>query len=240
MSGTAGLHATPVIHPALTPVEILRTADRARGNHEGISWTVSVTALEDGKEEKRTISVQARGFDMLAETRAPANQKGQKLLLVKRNMWFHKPGISKPVPVSLRQKLMGRAANGDIAATNYAEDFDIESVTESELDGTPCYQFELVANSKKTTYARIRYWITRENLVGIRADYYTKNGDKRIKTARLEYDNTVDIDGAAQPFISSMTIAEELTSQTRTVLEFSDPTLGVIPDRAFNVNLLGR
>ena len=37
-------------------------------------------------------------FDFLAVYTAPPRQRDAKLLMVNRNMWFHRPGLSKPVP----------------------------------------------------------------------------------------------------------------------------------------------
>jgi ABC-type oligopeptide transport system ATPase subunit len=113
--------------PAVTPYEILKECDEARGNLGGITWTVFVEALERGRKNAHRILVKSSGFNVVAETLMPPRRKGQLLILVKGNMWFYKPDLSKPVPVSQRQKRLGLAANGDIASTNYAEDYDILS-----------------------------------------------------------------------------------------------------------------
>ena len=102
----------------MSPKEMLQKADEARGNAEGIQWDISIDSIEGGREQHRTLRVNARGYNSLADTLSPANVKGQKLLMQDRNMWFAKPGLSKAVPISPRQKLMGGAANGDIASTN--------------------------------------------------------------------------------------------------------------------------
>ncbi len=114
----------PAAH-AMTPEEILKKSDEARGNADGIEWEIAMHSIESGREQERTIKVSARNFNSLADFLAPANVKGQKMLMIDRNMWFAKPGLSKPVPISPRQKLLGGAANGDIASTNYAGDYKI-------------------------------------------------------------------------------------------------------------------
>lgn len=76
-----------------------------------------------------------------------------------RNMWFVKPGLRKPVPISPRQKLSGGAANGDIASTNYAGDYKAQYVSDERVGETDCYLFDLLSNTRKATYYRIRYWI---------------------------------------------------------------------------------
>lgn len=219
---------------------ILASCDAARGNLAGVQWNVDVTETSENHTDSRSLLVKARGFDMVAETLSPARQKGHKLLLVQNNMWFYKPGLSKPVPISLRQKLTGQAANGDIASTNYAEDYDIISVNNAEQNGEPCYLFKLKAASRSATYENIDYWVSKERSVGIRADYYTSSGKKRLKTSEMKYENTVSTEGKTSPFISEMIIQDTLTSNSKTTLNFTEPKLGEISNRTFNINSLTR
>ena len=153
-------------------------------------------------------------------------------------MWFYKPDLSKPVPVSQRQKLMGRAANGDIASTNYAEDYDVLETSDGEHEGEACTVFSLEAKTNRSTYNRIRYWVSKERLLGIKAEYYTASGKKLIKSATMTFDNEIDTPEGKRPFISEMEIADELMSRDRTTLAFSDPELKPIPHHVFNINLL--
>lgn len=224
----------------LSTREILKRCDQARGNLEGVRWTVSVAEMDGHEESLREIHVQAKGFDMLAETLSPPRQKGHKLLQVKNNMFFYKPGLSKPVPVSLRQKLAGKAANGDIASTNYAEDYVVVAVEEGAHQGKPCFVYELEAQVRSVTYARIRYWVCKERFVGLRADYFTASGEKQIKTAEMDYAHRVDSGDGARWFISEMMIRDTLASTAVTRLSFSEPELGEVPARVFNVNAMAR
>jgi len=94
----------------LSTEEILKKADEARGNLKGVQWEVSVVSKEKERTTEMVFFVQARGFDVLATSLFPAKDKGNKILLVSGNMWFHRPGLSKPVPISQRQKLVGMAS----------------------------------------------------------------------------------------------------------------------------------
>ena len=129
---------------------ILRRADRARGNERGVTWNVTVTSCEREKEETLKFNISSRGFDLLAVYTAPPRQRNARLLMVNRNMWFHRPGLSKPVPISQRQRLLGKAAYGDLAATNYAEEYDATLLSEEELDGEWCLVFDLKAKLLKS------------------------------------------------------------------------------------------
>ena len=224
---------------ALSTTDILRKADRARGNLEGVTWEVAVESVQKNRTDNLSFDVKARGFDILGENRAPAKYKGNKLLMLKGNMWFYKPGLRKPVPISRRQRLLGNAAYGDIASTNYAEDYEATHVTDEAVDGEDCYVFDLKSTNKNTTYDRIKYWVSKARRVGVKAEYFTVSG-KIFKSSVMRYENRVNIDGKQRPFISKITIYDELMSADITTLDLADPNFEKLPDYIFNLNLLRR
>ncbi len=223
----------------LSPKDMLRKADEARGNAEGIQWEISIDSIERGRDQHRTMRVNARGYNSLADTLAPANLKGQKLLMQDRNMWFAKPGLSKAVPISPRQKLIGGAANGDIASTNYAGDYNIIHTAEGNLSGEACLIMDLKAVDSRATYDRIKYWISKEHLVGLKAEFYTVSG-KMFKTATFEYKNSVTINEKPREFISKMVITSAIIKEDVTTMNYSKPEFKKVSDATFNLNLLTR
>lgn len=229
----------PSVFAEISPREILAHADRSRGNVEGIEWSIHIKSIEKGRTQERTLLVSARGVNSLAEYTDPPKVKGQKILMIDRNMWFVKPGLSKPVPISPRQKLMGGAANGDIASTNYAGDYEAESMTEDIVNNESCYILDLKATNKKATYDRIRYWVSKDRLVGVKADFFTVSG-KRFKSASFEYDNSFLIDGEAKPFVSRMIITDAVIKENITTMTYGEVTIKKIPNSVFNLNLLMR
>jgi hypothetical protein len=181
--------------------------------------------------------VTARTFNSLAEFLAPANVRGQKILMLDRNMWFVKPGLSKAVPISPRQKLIGGAANGDIASTNYAGDYKVVHTAEDTFNGEQCYVFDLEAVDKKATYDRIKYWISKERLAGVKAEFYTVSG-KLFKTATFEYENSMNIDNTPRPFISKMVITSAVIKEDVTTMRYRKIVFKRVSDSTFNLNLL--
>jgi outer membrane lipoprotein-sorting protein len=228
--------ASPV-RAQMSPKEMLQKADEARGNAEGIQWEIAIDSIEGGREQHRTMRVNARGYNSLADTLAPANVKGQKLLMQDRNMWFAKPGLSKAVPISPRQKLMGGAANGDIASTNYSGDYKITSTAESKVGGEACLIMDLQAVDSRATYDRIKYWISKERLVGLKAEFYTVSG-KMFKTATFEYKNNIAINEKPREFISKMIITSAIIKEDVTTMHYHKPVLKKVSDATFNLNLL--
>ena len=221
----------------MSPTEILRRSDEARGNLEGVKWKLDIHSMERGREQERALEVKAKGYNFLAIMTSPAKVKGQMLLMVDYNMWFAKPGVKKPVPVSPRQKLLGGAAYGDIAATNYSGDYEATPLPDDMFEGELCYVFDLKAVTKKATYDQIKYWISKQRLVGVKSQFFTVSG-KMFKTATFQYENKIKVDEKQQPFISKMTIVDGLVDTDVTTMKFSEPLLTKIPDSTFNINFL--
>jgi len=222
-------------------VMLLRFADRARGNLDGIRWNVTINTTENGRQIESSYDVRARGYNVLAEQTAPRKNKGSLMLVNQGNMWFYKPGISKPVPISRRQRLTGSVSNGDIATTNYAEDYDATFLPEEEVEGELCYMLNLQAKPKHDcTYDRIVLAISKERIVGIKADYYTISG-KLFKSSTMQYDHTIPAeDNGRWPFVSKILFTSAIATEEAASLTFSAPELVAIPAGIFDVNRLAR
>jgi hypothetical protein len=223
----------------VTPKEILEKADEARGNVEGVEWTIKIESIERGRKQVRTLIIKARDFNSLAEFTSPPKVKGRKLLMIDRNMWFVKPGLRKPVPISPRQKLIGGASNGDIASTNYAGDYKVTNASEAVFNEEPCYLYDLAATNRKATYDRIKYWISKKRLVGVKADFFTVSG-KMFKSATFEYDNSIMVEDRPRSFVSKMVIRNAVIKEDITTMIYSKVKIKRIPDSTFNLNLLVR
>lgn len=221
----------------LTPKEILHRTDESRGNLEGVKWKLQIISVESDRKQNRKLNVKARGHEFFAILKAPPKVRGQILLNINRNMWFTSPSVRKPVPVSPRQKLVGGASYGDIASTNYSEDYDPTSLEEESVNGEQCYVFDLKANNKDVTYDRIKYWVSKERMVGVKAEYFTVSG-KKFKSATFEYNHEIVVNDNPRPFVSKITIVDSFLKGNITTMIFSEPILGKIPDSAFDLNLL--
>jgi len=199
---------------------ILKDSDQARGGGlPGIVWEIKLQSRDgERNDEPQRILVKAVDDSSIAETQEPVRFKGSKILQVERNMWMTRPGLSKPIPISPRQRMSGQASNGDIAATNYAGDYDAQLGATENVDSDPCYVLDLSAKHKRATYDKIRYWVSVKRVVGIKAEFYSVSG-KLLKTARFEYGNTIEHDGKHIPFISRMIIRDALID-AETVMEF--------------------
>jgi outer membrane lipoprotein-sorting protein len=216
-------------------VEILGAADRSRGNSGGLEWQIT---LEEGgekaDEETNVMIVKSKMENSMAFFLEPRSSKGQKMVMKQRNMWFIKPGVSKPVSISPRQKLMGGASNADIASTNYAGDYDAVLLSTEEVNGVPCYVFDLTGKTKSVTYDKIKYWVSTDRNLGLKAEFYSVSG-KLLKTAFFQYEQTVEIDGKSIPFVSEMRIVDSVQADTETIMTYEDVKVKKIPSSEFSL-----
>jgi hypothetical protein len=220
--------------------EILRQADQARGNLNGIIWNIKITTNENGSLETRGLTVKVKKNNTLARFTSPAAMNDRLVLMKDRNMWFIRSGLKKPVSLSPRQKLLGDAANGDIASTNYVEDYEAALLGEETFKSEACYVLDLKAINKNVTYDRIKYWVSKDRRAGVRAEFYTLSG-KLFKTADFKYDNRVKINGQEEaPFVSELVIHDAIQQDRTTTMNYSNIRVEDIPDSAFNLNLLVR
>lgn len=217
---------------------LLRHSDQARGGGlPGIVWEIKLMSRDGTKvEEPQRLLIKAVDESSVADTLEPLRFKGSKLLQVDHNMWLTRPGLSKPIPISPRQRLSGQASNGDIAATNYAADYDAVSADAESVDGEPCYVLDLTAKQKRVTYDRIRYWISARREVGVKAEFYSVSG-KLLKTARFEYGNVIEHEGKRIPFVSKMTIRDALID-AETTMEFGTVKVKKIAPAEFDLGQL--
>jgi len=217
---------------------ILAASDQARGGAlPGIVWEIKLISRDGAKvEEPQRLAIKAINQSSVATTLEPIRFKGARLLQLDHAMWLTKPGLSKPIPISARQRMSGQASNGDIAATNYAADYVANISSTAMLDGELCYVLELTAKTKRSTYDRIRYWVSVKRGVGINAEFYSLSG-KLLKSARFSYDNVIRYEGKIIPFISKMTITDALIN-AETTMEFSDVKVQKLSASEFDLGQL--
>lgn len=220
--------------------DILKYSDRARGNFDGLIWDVTIRSNDDEIGESRGMTVKFKGSKSLARFTSPPNMNDRMVLMVDQNMWFIRSGLKKPVSLSPRQRLLGDAANGDIASTNYAADYSAVLLEDETLHNEPCYVLNLKAATKNVTYDSIKYWVSKERKVGVKAEFYTVSG-KLLKIADFKYNNRVKINDQEEvPFVSELIIRDAIQQSRITTMTYSNVKVQPISDSQFNLNVLIR
>jgi outer membrane lipoprotein-sorting protein len=220
--------------------DLLKASDQGRGGvKEGLSWTTKIDTTEDGENSVREFKVKAKEHDAYVEALTPARNKGEVFLFNDRNMWFFKPSLKKPVAISSRQKLTGQAANGDIASTHYARDYNATLEKTDTLNGEKVHVLLLKAKSDNMTYDQIRYWVTDKEKLAKRAEFLTLQG-VTFKIGEIEYGNKISIEGKQIPFVSKLSITDAKFKENRSIITYQNPQIEDHSKSLFNVNRMSR
>jgi outer membrane lipoprotein-sorting protein len=221
--------------------DLLKASDRSRGSiKSGLIWDATVVSVEGGRSNERSFKIQALGNDAYVEANRPQRNKGEVYIFNDRNMWFFKPSLKRPVSISARQRLVGQAANGDIASTHYARDYSaVIEKTETDPQLGKIHILMLTAKSKNLTYDKIRYWISDKTRLAVRAEFLTIQG-KPLKIGTLKYDNILEVDGERIPFVSELTIRDAKNLDDQSTISYANVKLGNVNSNIFNVNNLTR
>ncbi len=228
--------------PVKTPPadKLLQLSDRARGSiQSGVSWDAELISVEEGESSSRKFNVKVLGNNALVEITEPARNMGEKFLFNDLIMWFHKPSLKKPVSVSSRQRNSGQAANGDIANTRYARDYNGKVIGRDKVNGEDTWVLMLDAKSKNVTYDKIKYWISAKSGLGVKAEFLTLQG-KPFKKAVFKYQNVIVSKGKKLPFVSEMLITDAEFPENKSTMIYKTPKEENLTDAMFNVNFLSR
>jgi hypothetical protein len=219
-------------------LDLIRQSDRSRGGSEkGLTWTAEVESEEDGEKTTRTYSIKAKKSEALVETLTPVKNKGELMLFNEQSLWFYRNGLRKPVTLSKRQKLTGQTANGDIAATDYAANYSATLEGEDLINGEKATRLFLKSKNSTTTYDQIRYWISKDRKVALKAEFLTLQGEI-FKTAHFTYGNELQVDGRKIPFVSEMKIVDGNFKENVSLIRYREPKSKELPSSTFNVNQL--
>ena len=144
---------------------IVEEADRIRFPAEGFQVDVAiVTTSKDQAPEERRYRVLSKGNDRtIVMVTAPADERGQILLMREHDLWVFLPNVSQPVRLSLAQRLTGQVANGDLARANFTGDYNPKLLRIDTIDGVKYHVLELTAVDNSVTYRRVLYWVRESN-----------------------------------------------------------------------------
>lgn len=212
--------------------EIVKKADLKRGlGNVSHSFVVTITSQDD-KKEAFNVSFKDANDSLTVQTE-PERARGRKLLMKEYDIWLYTPNIKKPIRISLEQKLTGEVANGDIAKTNYAEDYNATILASGKINNEDVYKLELKAKNKKVTYSKIEYFVSKKEFNPISATFFAMSG-KPLKSAK--FSEFKKIQGMSRA--TKMVIQDFLQKDKSSTLVFSEHKIQNFPDSLFNKDRL--
>lgn len=212
--------------------EIVKKADLKRGlGNVSHSFNVTVTDQENKKE---LFHVSFKDVNnSLTEQMEPERARGRKLLMRDYDIWLFTPNIKKALRISLEQKLTGQVSNGDIARTNYAEDYEAVLISPEKSDATEIYRLDLKAKNNKVTYGKIEYLVSKKDFGPIEATFFALSG-KPLKHAKFsDFKSILGISRSTK-----MVIQDYLQKDKISTLVFADHKAEKFSESLFNKDRL--
>lgn len=215
---------------SLSGDEIVKKADNMRLMKADVSFSVEITDLKGTTTQKTQYRVFSKGSKLSrVETVFPERQAGRKLLMTDDGLWLFTPDIKRPTRVSMQQRLTGEVANGDIARTNFGDDYQAILKNEVKLNDRPAYLLELKKKRDEVTYSTIDYWVAKKNFAPIRAVFKT-DGGKVLKMAEYKLPKTY----LNQMMITKIEISGVLNKNQKSILIFKNYKKEKLDESFFN------
>lgn len=204
--------------------EIVKKADLKRGlGNVSHSFNVTITDQDEKIEVYHVLFKDINSS--LTEQTEPARAKGRKILMKDYDIWLFTPNIKKALRISLEQKLTGQVSNGDIARTNYAEDYEA-TIIKSDTNN---YFLNLKAKNNKVTYGKIEYLVSKKDFNPLEATFFAVSG-KSLKKA--VFSDFKLIHGLSRT--TKMTIQDYLQKNKTSTMVFSDYKFEKFNEGQFN------
>jgi outer membrane lipoprotein-sorting protein len=224
------LSALPVVAVAAPGAQaILAASDAIRNPGKPFSLAVTLIEYRNGRQtDTSTLALYAKAaavggqFRSLLRFAAPPRDAGKLMLKNGNDLWLYDPSSKASIRLSPQQRLLGQAANGDVATVDLAKDYHAqlageEDVQDGERQPRHCYKLMLAAAAPDVTYHHIEMWIDTASSRPVKAKFYTES-DRLLKTAYYRHyepqlgaerpTETVIIDGLDPNWITVMRYTE--------------------------------
>ncbi|SDT97265.1 outer membrane lipoprotein-sorting protein [Desulfobacula phenolica] len=224
---------TPVVSETITAQTILQHTDEIRNPRTDYRVTAKITSKKPRKKDKTAIyEILIKGQDKtIIKTLKPEIDRGTSLLMLKYDLWVFLQTVSKPLRISLQQRLFGEAANGDIARVNFSGDYDPELLDIVTIKEKPFYFLELTAKNEKVTYHKIKLWVMKDTYYPVKGEFYAFSG-KLLKTCY--YTNYKKVLDKMRP--TRLVLDNPLVKGQRTIIDYYDMRRDTFSDKIFTKN----
>jgi outer membrane lipoprotein-sorting protein len=229
--------AAPSWAAVLDPQQLLAASDAIRNPPKSFSISVTLTEYRKGQEtDSSTLGVYSRPdpnggqYKTLIHFVAPQRDANKLMLKNGNDLWFYDPSNLASIRISPEQRLLGQAANGDVATVNLAQDYRAtskgeEDVTDGDRQKRHCQVLDLAAAAGDVTYHRIEMWLDAESMRPVKARFYSES-DRLLKTAF--YRRYTPQLGVERP--TETVIIDGLDPSWVTVMRFSDYAWRNVPE----------
>jgi Outer membrane lipoprotein-sorting protein len=104
---------------------------------------------------------------------APASQKNFALLRDQDVFWQRFAATNKVVKTSATANSRGgETSNLDLTRFNTNLDYGVKYLGEEDIDGKPCYRFELRAKNRKLAYSLVHLWVEKATRIPVKKAFF--------------------------------------------------------------------
>jgi hypothetical protein len=224
------LFITTTAFADLSANEIIQKVDEVRSPRLDYAVMVEVTSYSSGRQTKSaSYEVMIKGRDKtIVKTLLPKNERGRILLMRGDDLWAFFPEVTKPLRLSLQERLIGEVANGDIARVNFSGDYDAKLLNIEKTNEKEYYVLGLTANRPQVTYARAIVWAEKGTFRPFKAEFYGITG-RLLK--RCSYEDYKMLAGWLRP--SRLVMEDPIVSGKKSVIRYDNMNVGEIPEKYF-------
>jgi outer membrane lipoprotein-sorting protein len=221
--------------PAQDAQAIVRRVDEIRYPQRDFRVDVNVRVVRPGHPEhsaRYRLFVSRRDRSAI-KSLEPVAERGKVLLMRGNDLWAYLPSVSKPLRLSLRERLFGDVSNADVARVSFAGDYRAELVRTESIEGREYQLLRLSARTEEVTYAKILLWVEPKSGRPFQAQYYGVSG-KMLKTC--VFTAFREAGGRARPM--RLIMSDPLIREQYSVIDYDAMAVAPIPDKVFTQGYL--
>ncbi len=226
-----------LVFAQLTADEIVQKVDEIRNPDLDYQTDVKVVSYKPNRPAYASrYDVYIKGKSKtIVKTTEPDNARGQSLLMREDDFWAFFPEVTKPIRISLQQRLNGDVANGDIARTNFSGDYSAKILRNEQISEKEYIVLELNSLRDSTTYGKILLWVLAENYWPFKAEYFAISG-RFLKTCSFE--NYKMMAGKLRP--SKLVLTDAIIKGQYSTIEYNEMNLVDIPEKNFTKEYMNK
>jgi hypothetical protein len=214
----------------IDPAEIIQKVDDVRSPQVDYTIAIEVTSYLPNRKPRTTrYEVMVKGPERtIIKTVFPETERGRILLMRDKDLWAFFPDVSKPLRLSMQERLIGEVSNGDIARLNFAGDYNAKILREERIADKDYYVLELLAKTSDVTYAKAILWAEKETYWPLKAEFYALSG-RLLKNC--SYEAYAMLAEKVRP--TQLVMEDPITKGKKSVITYGAISIGEIPEKYF-------
>jgi outer membrane lipoprotein-sorting protein len=192
-----------------------------------------------GKTYKKNFYAYGKGQNTFFCEFTNADDAGTKYLKLNGNLFVYSPDAEEIIPVvghMLKESVMGSDMSYEDTINNdtLESQYNPTIVGEDEFNGNKVWVLELTGKKKTISYPKRKIWVSKENYLPLKTEYYALSGAILKEETIIEYKK---IGNRIFPTVSEM--RDLLRKNSKTVFKMNNVELDVkLPDNIFSMQSL--